>query len=71
LWPTLIDFVDGDIHVSDLSIKETAPPGKATTGWYWAGTKFTDLLEPLRFMGQNPTYATIDRIAIEGLPDDS
>jgi hypothetical protein len=71
LWPSLIIFVDGDIHVSDLSIKITAPPGTATTGWHAGGSVFTSLIDALRFMGQNPTNVTIDRIAVEGLPDDS
>jgi len=30
LWPALITFVNGDIHVSDLSFFENAPPGTAT-----------------------------------------
>ncbi len=71
LWPSLIIFVDGDIHVSDLSVKITAPPGTATAGWYILDSKVTDLLDAFRFMGQHPTYVTIDRIAVEGLPDDS
>lgn len=71
LWPTLIMFVDGDIHVSDLSIRITAPPGTATTGWLFAGTLFTDLIDALRFTGQYPTNAGVDRISVEGLPDHS
>jgi hypothetical protein len=67
-WPSLIIFVDGDIHVSDLSIRITAPPGTATMPWV-AG--FTSLLDGLRFMGQHPTDVSIDRISIEGLPDNS
>jgi hypothetical protein len=71
LWPSLIMFVEGDIHISDISIKVTAPPGTATTGWFNGGSKITDLIDTLRFMGQHRTNAYIDRIAIEGLPDDS
>ncbi len=71
LWPTLIMFVEGNIHVSDLSIRITAPPGTATTGWSFAGMEFTDLIDALRFMGRYPTSATVDRISIEGLPDNS
>jgi hypothetical protein len=71
LWPSLIIFVDGDIHVSDLSIHITAPPGAATTGWTVWGLYLTTLLDGLRFMGQHPTNVSIDRISIEGLPDDS
>lgn len=71
LWPTLIMFVDGDIRVSDLSIRITAPPGTTTTGWLFGGTLFTDLIDALRFMGQYPTNAAVDRISIEGLDDNS
>ena len=71
LWPSLIIFVDGDIHVSDLSIHITAPPGTATTGWTVFGLQITTLLDGLRFMGQRPTDVCIDRISIEGLPDNS
>jgi len=71
LWPSLIMFVDGDIRISDISIKVTAPPGTATTGWFYGGSEYTDLIDTLRFMGQRRTNAYIDRVAIEGLPDDS
>jgi hypothetical protein len=71
LWPTLFVFVDGNIQVSDVNLMELAPPGMATTGWYGAGTETTDLLDLLRFMGKNPTNVSIERIAMEGLPDDS
>jgi hypothetical protein len=66
-WPSLIIFVDGDINISDLSIHITAPPGTATAPWQG----FTTLLDALRFMGQHPTDVSIDRISIEGLPDNS
>lgn len=71
LWPSLIIFVDGDIQVSDLSIKITAPPGTATAGWIFGGSTYTGLIDALRFNGQHPTNVCIDRIAVEGLPDDS
>jgi hypothetical protein len=71
LWPSLIIFVDGDIRVSDLSIRITAPPGTATTGWTIFGFTITTLLDGLRFMGQHSTDVSIDRISVEGLPDDS
>ncbi|MGC2468089.1 MAG: hypothetical protein WA517_23060 [Candidatus Acidiferrum sp.] len=70
-WPSLIIFVDGNIHISDLSIHITAPPGTATAGWAAFGLAVTSLLDGLRFMGQHPTDVSIDRISIEGLPDDS
>ena len=71
LWPSLIIFVDGNIRVSDLSIHVTAPPGTATTGWTVFGLQISSLLDGLRFMGQHPTDVSIDRISIEGLPDNS
>lgn len=71
LWPTLILFVEGDIHVSDLSIRITAPLGTATTGWLFGGLRFTDLIDAVRFMGQYPTKAFVDRISIEGMADNS
>ena len=71
LWPSLIMFVDGDIRVSDLSAKVTAPPGTATTGWYFFGMKITDLIDVFRFMGHSRANVVIERVAIEGLPDDS
>ena len=70
-WPSLIVFVDGDIRVSDLSIKVTAPPGTATTTWWMCGSPNTWLIEALRFMGQARTHASVDGISVEGLPDDS
>lgn len=71
LWPSLIIFVDGNIRVSDLSIHVTAPPGTATAGWTIFGLQTTSLLDGLRFMGQHPTDVSIDRISIEGQPDNS
>lgn len=71
LWPTLIMFVEGGIQVSDLSIRITAPPGTATSGWLFAGSLFTDLIDALRFMGQHPMNVAVDRISIEGLADNS
>jgi len=71
LWPSLIIFVNGKIEVSDLSIMELAPPGEATTGWLFAGSELTDLIDAVRFMGNMPTYATVDRINVQGSTDDS
>jgi hypothetical protein len=68
-WPSLIIFVDGDIQVSDLSIRITAPPGTATTGWAFFGMRITTLVDALRFMGRQPTNVAIDRVSVEGLPD--
>lgn len=69
LWPDLILFVNGDIHVSDLSIFEKARPGTATTPWNFAGGgPFIGLFDALTFMGQHAN-AYVDRIHIEGLLD--
>ena len=69
LFPDLILFVDGDIHVSDLSIFENAPPGTATTPWNLAGLgPYIGLLDLLTFTGQH-VNAYVDRIHVEGLPD--
>lgn len=69
LWPSLIIFVDGNIQVSDLSIHVTAAPGTATSGWTLNGYEVSSLLDGIRFMGQNPTQASIDRVSIQGQPD--
>jgi hypothetical protein len=71
LWPSLIIFVNGNIGVSDLSMVELAPPGEATTGWYFDGTELTDLIDTLRFMGNLPTYAAVDRVNVQALTDGS
>jgi len=71
LWPSLIIFVNGNIEVSDLSMAELAPPGEATTGWHAEGTEYTDLIDTLRFMGNLPVYAAVDRINVQGLTDGS
>jgi len=71
LWPSLIIFVNGNIEVSDLGIMELAPPGEATTGWYFDGSESTDLIDAVRFMGNLPTHAAIDRVSVEGLTDSS
>ena len=70
-WPSLIIFVDGNIKVSDLSIKITATHGTATTPWYMCGDAYTSLIDALRFMGQHATHVCLDGIAIEGARDDA
>jgi len=64
-WPTVIIFVDGNVHVSDLSIAATAAPGTATTSWNFGGTPYIGLLNAMTFTGQFVT-ATIDRLHMEG-----
>jgi hypothetical protein len=70
LWPDLIVFVDGEIHVSDLSLYELAPPGMATTPWGFAGANpgYIGLFDLLTFMGQH-VDTWVDRIHVEGSPD--
>jgi len=68
LWPTVILFVNGDIHVSDFSLYITAPPGTATTTWGFGGVPYVGLFDGMSFMGQHANV-WVDRIHIEGLPD--
>ena len=69
-WPDLIMFIDGDITVSDLSIKITAVP--ATQTYYlFGGVEFRVLLGGIRVMGRNRTKASFERISIEGSPDEA
>lgn len=67
-WPTVIIFVDGEVHVSDLSVAVTAAPGTATTSWNFGGTPYIGLLDGMTFTGQHVT-PTIDRIHMEGRLD--
>jgi hypothetical protein len=67
-WPSLILFVDGDIHVSDLSIYITAPPGTATTPWNFAGSPFIGFYDGIAFNGRHANVC-VERVHIEGLPD--
>ncbi len=68
IWPSLFEFVDGNISVSDLSIKITAVP--ATQPWTDEVDTFTHtmLYDVLGFMGQHPTDVSIARIRMEGQP---
>jgi hypothetical protein len=68
-WPSLIIFVDGDIHISDMTIKITAVP--ATKSWFIFDWEFTYLLDVVRVMGQFRTNASLERVAISGMPDTS
>ena len=69
-WPSLMIFVDGDIRVSDLAIQITHVP--ATQPYDFApGWQVAALIDAIRFMGQRPTNATVERIAIEGREDSS
>ncbi len=67
LWPSLIIFVDGDIHISDMTIKITAVP--STKPWFLFDSEFTALIDAVRFMGQYRTNASVERVAISGMHD--
>jgi hypothetical protein len=71
LYPELIIFVNGNIEVSDLSMMELAPPGEATTGWFFKGMESTDLVATMSFLGNLPTFATIDRVDVQAMTDSS
>ncbi|MGO9404292.1 MAG: hypothetical protein ACLPVW_12580 [Terriglobales bacterium] len=68
IWASLFEFVEGNISISDLTIKATAVP--ATQPWVEEGTTLTMLYEVLGFTGQYPTYVSIDRIRMEGQPSE-
>jgi hypothetical protein len=66
LWPSLFEFVEGNISVSDLTIKATAiPPAQPSL---YDGMTATELYEVLGFTGQNPTDVSVERIRMVGLP---
>lgn len=72
IWPSLVIFADGNIHVSDLTFNIPGVP--ATQPWFLGGSSITMMFEALGFRGQYPQYPThvwIDRIRIEGQPDNS
>ncbi len=56
-WPTLILFVDGDIHISDLAIEINTVP--ATKSWFINDWELTVLLDAMRITGQSTTNASI------------
>ena len=63
-------FVDGDIHVSDLAIDVPSVP--STTPYFLFGYfKVAALIDAVRFMGQYRTNASVERVAITGMPDNS
>ena len=66
LWPSLFEFVNGNISVSDLTIKATAiPPAQP---FLYDGLTGTELYELLGFTGQHPTDVSVERIRMVGLP---
>jgi len=68
VWASLFEFVEGNISVSDLTIKAAAVP--ATQPWVEEGTTYTMLYEVLGFTGQHPTDVSVDRIRMEGQPSE-
>ncbi len=72
-WPCLITFVDGNIRISNLSIKITAANGTATTGFINPTFNRVEygLYDAILFMGKDPTNVSIDHVAIEGVQDGS
>ena len=63
-------FVDGDIQVSDLAINVPSVP--ATTPYFLFGFwKVAALIDAVPFMGQYSTNASVERVAITGMPDNS
>ncbi len=67
LWPSLIIFVDGNITVSDLTISEPNVPATQP----WLGGAYTCLNDGIRFMGQNRTNASVQRVTVKGAVDNS
>jgi len=67
LWPDLIIFVDGNITVSDFTISEPNIPATQP----WLGGAYTCLNDGIRFMGQNRTNASVQRVTFKGKPDTS
>jgi len=72
-WPCLITFVDGDIRVSDLAVREPWSNGTATGPYInpTFGNTENGLYDVILFMGKNPTNVVVERVSIEGLQDDS
>jgi len=67
LWPSLVIFVDGNIRVSDFRIYVPSVPATQP----WLGGAATVLNDGIRFMGQSPTNAVVQRVSFEGTPDSS
>ncbi len=67
-WGTVIVFVNGNIHVSDLSLIVPTTNGTTTLPWAFEGVTYVGLLDAMTFTGQSVT-ATVDRVHMEGRPD--
>lgn len=62
-WPFLVSFIDGDIHVSDLTLSITEPA--PTTGWQFFDTNFDAMVATLLVTGTHAD-AVIERIGVQG-----
>jgi hypothetical protein len=69
IWPDLIVFVNGDTHISDMTIKITAVP--STQPWEGGGYTFTALIDVVRVMGDTRTNAYVQRVTMQGTEDGS
>jgi len=68
-WPDLIIFVDGNISISDLSVKNLNAPGMQPYdlgGGWWT----TSMLSLVRIMAKDgPMKVVVNNVAIEGVND--
>jgi|SRR5215831_18569219 len=69
IWPSLIIFVDGDINISDMTI--TVPAVPSAQPYLLFGSTLTALIDIVRVMGKDRTNADIQRVSMEGMPDNS
>lgn len=69
-WSSYIMFVEGDIDLADLTIR-TPWTGEANLKPYlMCGDFVTAWLDVVKFTGQYPMNVNVDRIVLEGTPDD-
>jgi len=67
-WPSFILFMEGDIALSDLSVKFPATSGTAIK-YLMCGYDCRAWYDGIHFTGQHPMNVSLDRIALEGQPD--
>jgi len=79
-WPNFIMFVDGNIEVSDLAIDFPYTNGQETTpydfhstqvGQVYNGTQVSQVYNGLDFLGDRSMSASVDRVSVTGLEDNS
>lgn len=68
-WPDLIIFVDGEITISDMTIRITAVP--STQPWLIFGSPVEGFIDVVRVMGQHRTNASVQSVTMEGALDNS